>query len=115
MTWKGCVGGSWFLELSPPAKQGTQRSYSWQAGCAQEIRTYTKAKALESVTCIVIMFATLTVDVTSIEHTSQWNLVPASVPREAVFFRITPIGLWALSSSTESEAVAETQNRPPDI
>jgi hypothetical protein len=32
-----------------------------------------------------------TVDVTSTEHTSQWNLVPASVPREAVFLRITPI------------------------
>lgn len=62
---------------------------------------------LDCVLCIDLIFPKLTVDVTSIEHTSQWNLVPASVPREAVFFRITPIGLWALSSSTESEAVAE--------
>lgn len=57
----------------------------------------------------------LTVDVTSTEHTSQWNLVPASVPREAVFFRITPIDPWPFSSSAESDAVAKSQNRPPEI
>jgi hypothetical protein len=40
MTWKGWVAGSWFFDSSPAAKQGTQRSYSGQEGCAQEIRTY---------------------------------------------------------------------------
>lgn len=74
-----------------------------------------KHKGLKNVTCTEFISTKLTVDVTSTEHTSQWNLVPASVPREAVFFRITPIGLWVLSSSTESKAVAETQNRPPEI
>lgn len=48
----------------------------------------------------------LTVDVTSIEHTSQWNLVPASVPREAVFLRITPISPPPLSSSGLSGTVS---------
>ena len=57
----------------------------------------------------------LTVDVTSTEHTSQWNLVPASVPREAVFLRITPIGFWSGSSSAESKVVANVLNHPPEV
>jgi hypothetical protein len=47
-----------------------------------------------------------TVDVTSTEQISQWYLVPASVPREAVFFRITPIDHESLSSSAVSNAAS---------
>ena len=51
--------------------------------------------------------AVLTVEVTSTEQTSQWYWVPASVPRDAVFFRITPIDRSGFSSSNTSECVFE--------
>jgi hypothetical protein len=48
-----------------------------------------------------------TVEVMSTEQTSQWYFVPPSVPRAAVFFRITPMDRSILSSSALSESVSD--------
>ena len=100
MTEKACVGGSWSRDVLPSEKQLTQRSKSLQASSAQWIRTYAisewyfgvyaEAKAgLGATKKHGVM--RLTVDVISIEQTSQMYFSPPSVPLEMVFFRITPI------------------------
>ena len=99
ITWNGWVRGSWFLEHSPAAKQGTQRSYSWQARCAHEILTWAGSQYQSVLELLGQNGCSFTVEVMSLEQTSQWYLVPPSVPRAAVFFRITPMDRPILSSS----------------
>lgn len=81
------------LGALPSSKAGNAKVIFVAGGMRAGDSNLHQRKKLERYSCIeFIFFTALTVDVTSTEHTSQWNLVPASVPREAVFFRITPIG-----------------------